>query len=233
MHPPGVKGFFWAHAGWIMSPKNQRTKVEWVPDLVKYPELVWLDRNHYVAPVTLGVALYFLGEWTATAYPALGTTGWQLVVVALFCSTTVLYHVTFAVNSVGHTLGTRRYRHQRREPQQPVAGPDHRGRGVAQQPPSIPRLRASGVLLVGDRLHPLPGSCSSPGCVLCGTCADPPRRCFKKARPSQARWPCTSGLSIFQAKERRRRVDVDGGVRRKTTGPGVAFVRRSAIRSET
>ena len=109
VHPPGVKGFFWAHAGWIMSPKNQRTKVEWVPDLVKYPELVWLDRNHYVAPVTLGVALYFLGEWTATAYPALGTTGWQLVVVALFCSTTVLYHVTFAVNSVGHTLGTRRY----------------------------------------------------------------------------------------------------------------------------
>ena len=92
-----------------MSPKNQRTKVEWVPDLVKYPELVWLDTNHYVAPVTLGVALYFFGEWIATASPALGTTGWQLVVVALFCSTTVLYHLTFAVNSIGHTLGTRRY----------------------------------------------------------------------------------------------------------------------------
>ena len=92
-----------------MSPKNQRTKVEWVPDLLKYPELVWLDRNHYVAPVTLGVALYALGEWIATWFPDLGTSGWQLVVVALFCSTTVLYHVTFTVNSIGHQFGSRRY----------------------------------------------------------------------------------------------------------------------------
>ena len=109
VHPPGVKGFFWAHAGWIMCPANQRTKVEWVPDLVKYPELRWLDRNHYLAPVSLGVALWFLGEWLAAAYPGLQTNGWQLVVVAMFCSTTVLYHVTFAVNSFGHQFGSRRY----------------------------------------------------------------------------------------------------------------------------
>ncbi len=109
VHPPGVKGFYWAHAGWIMSPKNQRTKIEWVPDLAKYPELVWLDRNHYVAPITLGVTLFALGQWLASAYPLLETSGWQLVVVALFCSTTLLYHVTFAVNSVGHQFGSRRY----------------------------------------------------------------------------------------------------------------------------
>ena len=109
VHPPGVKGFYWAHAGWIMSPKNQRTKIEWVPDLAKYPELVWLDRNHYVAPIALGVTLFALGQWLASAYPLLETSGWQLVVVALFCSTTLLYHVTFAVNSVGHQFGSRRY----------------------------------------------------------------------------------------------------------------------------
>ena len=109
VHPPGVRGFLWAHAGWTMSPKNRRTKVEWVPDLTKYPELVWLDRNHYVAPITLGVALFFLGDGLAAAYPTLGTDGWQLLVVALFCSTTVLYHVTFAVNSIGHQFGSRHY----------------------------------------------------------------------------------------------------------------------------
>ena len=109
VHPPGVKGFFWAHAGWIMSRKNQPTKVEWVPDLVKFPELVWLDQNHYIAPISLGLALFFLGEWTEEIYPALGTNGWQMVVVALFCSTTVLYHATFAVNSIGHLFGSRRY----------------------------------------------------------------------------------------------------------------------------
>jgi len=109
VHPPGVKGFYWAHAGWIMSPKNQRTKIEWVPDLTKYPELVWLDRNHYVAPIALGVTLFALGQWLGSTYPFLETSGWQLVVVALFCSTTLLYHVTFAVNSIGHQFGSRRY----------------------------------------------------------------------------------------------------------------------------
>ena len=109
VHPPGVKGFFWAHAGWIMSPANQRTKTEWMPDFLKYPELRWLDDNHYVVPIGLGVALFFLGEWLASAYPGLGTSGWQLVVIALFCSTTLLYHATFAVNSIGHQYGNRRY----------------------------------------------------------------------------------------------------------------------------
>lgn len=109
VHSPGTKGFFWAHAGWIMSPRNQPTKFEWVPDLVKYPELCWLDKNHYVAPISLGVFLFVLGQSLATLYPQLGTNGWQLLVVALFCSTTVLYHVTFAVNSLGHRYGSRRY----------------------------------------------------------------------------------------------------------------------------
>lgn len=109
VHPPGVKGVFWAHAGWIMSPKNQPTKEEWVADLMRFPELRWLDRNHYVAPISLGVALYALGAWLGATQPALGTSGWQMVVVALFWSTTLLYHVTFAVNSVGHLYGRRRY----------------------------------------------------------------------------------------------------------------------------
>ena len=109
VHPPGVKGFFWAHAGWIMSPINRPTKFEWVQDLVKYPELCWLDRNHYVAPISLGVVLFVLGQWLSAAYPQLGTNGWQLLVIGLFCSTTILYHVTFAVNSFGHRYGSRRY----------------------------------------------------------------------------------------------------------------------------
>ena len=109
VHSPGVQGVFWAHAGWIMCPKNKPTKFEWVPDFAKFPELRWLDRNHYVAPISLGVFLFALGQWLATAYPQLGTNGWQLLVVALFCSTTVLYHATFAVNSLGHRFGSRRY----------------------------------------------------------------------------------------------------------------------------
>ena len=109
VHPPGVRGILWAHAGWIMSKRNDRTRIEWIRDFAAYRELRWLDANHYVAPVSLGVALFLLGAWLAAAYPGLGTNGPQLVVVGLLCSTTLLYHCTFAVNSIGHTVGSRRY----------------------------------------------------------------------------------------------------------------------------
>lgn len=109
VHPPGVRGILWAHAGWIMSKRNDRTRMEWIRDFAAYRELRWLDANHYVAPVSLGVALFLLGAWLAAAYPELGTNGPQLVVVGLLCSTTLLYHCTFAVNSIGHTVGSRRY----------------------------------------------------------------------------------------------------------------------------
>ena len=109
VHPPGVKGFAWAHAGWLMSARNEPTRFEWVPDFAQYRELRWLDANHYVAPVSVVLALFCLGEWLSVAYPALETTGLQLVVIGFFWSTTVLYHVTFAVNSFGHLFGRRRY----------------------------------------------------------------------------------------------------------------------------
>ena len=109
VHPPGVKGFYWAHIGWVMAEANVRTKSEWVPDLMKFRELSWLDRNHYLAPTSLAVGLFGLGAWLDATQPQLDTSGLQLLTVAFFLSTTVLYHVTFAVNSVGHTLGHRRY----------------------------------------------------------------------------------------------------------------------------
>jgi hypothetical protein len=55
------------------------------------------------------VSLYVFDEWLAAVHPGLGTDGAQLVVVALFCSTTILYHLMFAVNSLRHTYGRRRY----------------------------------------------------------------------------------------------------------------------------
>ena len=41
--------------------------------------------------------------------PELGTSGFQVVVWGFLISTVVLYHLTFAVNSVAHRLGSRRY----------------------------------------------------------------------------------------------------------------------------
>ena len=109
VHPPGVKGFLWAHAGWLMSVRNAPTRFEWVPDFAQYRELRWLDANHYVAPLSFMLVLFGVGEGLSATYPVFETTGSQLVVIGFVWSTTVLYHVTFAVNSFGHLFGRRRY----------------------------------------------------------------------------------------------------------------------------
>ena len=108
-HTPTLKGFFWAHVGWIMSPANSPTKEEYVGDLMKYPELKWLDKYHYFAPFSLVILLYGLGEFMAVNYAQYNTNGMELVLWGFFVSTVLLYHATFMVNSVCHVFGHRTY----------------------------------------------------------------------------------------------------------------------------
>jgi|TARA_B110000263_G_scaffold249469_1_gene267168 stearoyl-CoA desaturase (delta-9 desaturase) len=108
-HPPNLKGFVWAHVGWIMSPANVPTKTEYVKDLMRYPELRYLDKYHYAAPLSLVILLYSLGEYMKINYVSYGTNGIELVVWGFFVSTVLLYHATFMVNSVCHVFGYRSY----------------------------------------------------------------------------------------------------------------------------
>ena len=109
VHSPGVKGFVWSHIGWLTSSKNFPTDYRLVRDLVKYPELVFLNRFDVIGPALLLALLYGFGEALAAFAPGLGTSGWQMVVWGFFISTTVLFHATCAVNSLAHMLGTKRY----------------------------------------------------------------------------------------------------------------------------
>ena len=108
-HSPHRHGLLWAHAGWFMARENFSTRAERVKDLSAYPELRFLDRFDALVPLAFAGLLYGFGEWLATAYPALGTNGLQLLVWGFFISTVVLYHATFTVNSLAHTVGRRRY----------------------------------------------------------------------------------------------------------------------------
>jgi stearoyl-CoA desaturase (delta-9 desaturase) len=96
IHSPKQDGFWWSHVGWIMSPKYEGTRWELIQDLAKYPELLWLDRNHVLPSVVLGFGLYFLG-------------GWSVFVWGYLVSTVVLWHATFTINSLSHVYGSRRY----------------------------------------------------------------------------------------------------------------------------
>jgi stearoyl-CoA desaturase (delta-9 desaturase) len=94
-HSP-LKGFWWSHVGWVMSTRYDRYDPDAVADLARFPELRFLDRHDWIGPWALALTSYLVG-------------GWSGLVVGFFGSTVVLWHATFAVNSVAHLVGRRRY----------------------------------------------------------------------------------------------------------------------------
>ena len=47
VHSPVLRGFLYSHVGWIFVPRNDVTEYAIVRDLVRYKELVWLNRQPY------------------------------------------------------------------------------------------------------------------------------------------------------------------------------------------
>jgi len=108
-HSPVTKGFLWSHIGWLTSSKNFPTDYRLVRDLTKFPELVFLNRFDVIGPALLFIFLFGFGSGLNALDPSLGTTGWQMVVWGFFISTTFLFHATCAINSLAHTLGSKRF----------------------------------------------------------------------------------------------------------------------------
>jgi len=108
-HSPKQHGFWWSHMLWFLSNQNVKTKFDCVPDLVKFPELMFLDRFDKLVPVALAILLFFLGHLLAIYNPALGTNGLQMLFWGFFISTIAVMHATFSINSLTHCFGSRRY----------------------------------------------------------------------------------------------------------------------------
>jgi stearoyl-CoA desaturase (delta-9 desaturase) len=89
-------GLFWSHLGWVLSKRFERTQEDRIRDFSRFPELRWLDRHHCVPPLVLLGTTFLIGGLPAAIW---GT----------FVSTVVLWHCTFSINSLAHTLGSRRY----------------------------------------------------------------------------------------------------------------------------
>lgn len=109
VHSPVRHGFWWSHLFWLTSRGNFASRTERVSDLVRFPELRWLDRYDTVVPVLLGLGLFAAGEWLARVAPGLGTNGFQLFVWGFLISTVALLHATCAINSLAHRFGRRRW----------------------------------------------------------------------------------------------------------------------------
>ncbi len=109
VHSPRQHGFWWSHVLWFLTPRNFRTDLSAVRDLAKYPELRFLDRYDIVAPALYFALLYLMGEVLRAYVPALGTSGWQLLVWGGAISTVIVFHATCCINSLAHRLGRARY----------------------------------------------------------------------------------------------------------------------------
>jgi stearoyl-CoA desaturase (delta-9 desaturase) len=96
IHSPRQRGFWHSHIGWVMSNEHVDTEVRGVSDFARYPELLWLGRYHYVAPLALAFLCWLVA-------------GWSGLIVGFGWSTVALWHATFTINSLAHVLGRARY----------------------------------------------------------------------------------------------------------------------------
>jgi stearoyl-CoA desaturase (delta-9 desaturase) len=98
VHSPVRKGFWWSHVGWVISTQYDHVNESLVRDLTRYPELVWLNRHHWVPATVYGGVLALFG--------------WDVFLYGFVLATVLLYHGTFAINSLAHLFGTRRFNTQ-------------------------------------------------------------------------------------------------------------------------
>lgn len=96
LHSPIQSGLWHSHVGWVLCGKHDKTPLESIQDFAKFPELRFLDRHYWAPGALLGVVLFLVGGWAAFV--------WGFLV-----STVLLYHATFAINSIAHLVGSRRY----------------------------------------------------------------------------------------------------------------------------
>jgi stearoyl-CoA desaturase (delta-9 desaturase) len=98
-HSPAISGFYYAHIGWFLNDARY-DRVDAgnavVRDFARAPEIAWLDRFYVVPPLVLAVAMYLIG-------------GLQWLVWGFCVPTVTLAHATFAINTVNHLVGSRRF----------------------------------------------------------------------------------------------------------------------------
>ena len=98
-HSPAVSGFYYAHVGWFLNDARNDALPEANPvvrDFGSVPEIAWLETYYVVPPLMLAAGLYAVGGWAWTI--------WGFGV-----ATTTLAHATFAINTVNHLWGSRRF----------------------------------------------------------------------------------------------------------------------------
>ena len=108
VHSPHSKSFIWSHTLWFMTEYSVPTFLKEVRDLVKFKELVFLNRYDWIPLVLLGTACYFAPN-IPFFFELTGLSNMQCLMWGFLVPTILLYHATFAVNSINHLFGSRKF----------------------------------------------------------------------------------------------------------------------------
>jgi stearoyl-CoA desaturase (delta-9 desaturase) len=98
-HSPLVSGVYYAHIGWFLNDtKHDRVEATnpVMRDFAPVPELALLERAFWAPPAMLAAAMYWMG-------------GLPWLVWGFCLPTMTLAHATFAINTVNHLFGSRRF----------------------------------------------------------------------------------------------------------------------------
>ena len=98
-HSPMVSGVYYAHIGWFLNDtKHDRVETTnpVIRDFSRVSELAWLEKYFFVPPLALAVTMFLIG-------------GMPWLVWGFCLPTMTLAHATFAINTVNHMFGSRRF----------------------------------------------------------------------------------------------------------------------------
>ena len=108
MHSPKTNSLFWSHTLWFMTDYAVPTFLKEIPDWLKFPELRFINRYDWLPVAFWAGASYLLGEWS-WFYNLTGMNSMMTFIWGFIVPTIILYHATFAVNSLTHLWGKKRF----------------------------------------------------------------------------------------------------------------------------
>jgi stearoyl-CoA desaturase (delta-9 desaturase) len=101
-----LRGLVHAHVGWLFIHTQRGKKTRYAPDLMKDPQISWIDRTFLWWAIGGLVPVPFLLGWLLGGTVTAGLTAilWGGLVRVL-----LLHHVTYSINSLCHFFGRRRF----------------------------------------------------------------------------------------------------------------------------
>ena len=80
-----------------------------VANFTQFVELRLLDKFYLVPPLFSAALFFLLGVILNRVSPELQTSGLQMLAWGFFVSTVLVHHAIYSVNSIAHSLGSRRF----------------------------------------------------------------------------------------------------------------------------